>query len=47
MIYSTEFNLSSLIIEMIKVFSKHHFKDLEEELKKLQKKSMSFRLRKN
>ena len=35
MIYSTEFNLSSLIIEMIKVFSKHHFKDLEEELKKI------------
>ena len=35
MIYITEFNLSSLIIEMIKVFSKHHFKDLEEELKKI------------
>ena len=39
MIYSPEFNLSSLISEMIKVFSKHHFKDLEEELKKIAIKS--------
>ena len=35
MIYSPEFNLSSLINEIIKVFSKHHCKDLEEKLKKI------------
>jgi len=39
MIYSPEFNFSSLISEMIKVFSKHHFKDLEEELKKIAKEN--------
>ena len=35
MIYSPEFNLSSFINEIIKVFSKHHCKDLEEKLKKI------------
>ena len=35
MIYNPEFNLSSLINEIIKVFSKHHCKDLEEKLKKI------------
>ena len=35
MIYSSEFNLSSFINEIIKVFSKHHCKDLEEKLKKI------------
>ena len=33
MIYNPEFHLSSLISEMIKVFSKHHYKDLEDKLK--------------
>jgi len=33
MIYNPEFNFSSLISEIIKVFRKHHFKDLEEKLK--------------
>ena len=37
MIYNSEFHLSSLISEMIKVFSKHQFKDLEEKLKKIAK----------
>ena len=35
MIYNPEFHLSSLISEMIKVFSKHNHKDLEENLKKI------------
>ena len=35
MIYSSEFNLSPFINEIIKVFSKHHCKDLEEKLKKI------------
>ena len=35
MIYSPEFNLSSFINEIIKVFSKHHCNDLEEKLKKI------------
>ena len=35
MIDNPEFNLSSLINEIIKVFSKHHCKDLEEKLKKI------------
>ena len=35
MIYNPEFHLSSLIIEMIKVFRKHHYKDLEEKLIKI------------
>ena len=35
MIYSPEFNLSSFINEIIKVFSNHHCKDLEEKLKKI------------
>ena len=35
MICNAEFHFSSLISGMIKVFSKHHFKDLEEELKKI------------
>ena len=35
MIYNPEFNLSYLICEMIKVFRKHHYKDLEEKLKKI------------
>ena len=39
MIYSSEFNLSSFINNIIKVFSKHHFKDLEEELKKIEKEN--------
>ena len=35
MIYNPEFHLSSFISEMIKVFRKHHYKDLEERLKKI------------
>ena len=35
MIYIPEFNLSSFINEIIKVFSKHHCRDLEEKLKKI------------
>ena len=35
MIYNPEFHLSSLISEMIKVFGKHHYKDLEDKLKKI------------
>ena len=35
MIYNPEFHLSYLISEMIKVFRKHHYKDLEEKLKKI------------
>ena len=35
MIYNPEFHLSSLISEMIKVFSKYHYKDLEEKLIKI------------
>ena len=35
MIYSPEFNLSSLISEIIKVFGKYHYKDLEEKLIKI------------
>ena len=35
MIYNPEFQFSSLISEMIKVFRKHHYKDLEEKLKKI------------
>ena len=35
MIYNPEFHLSSLISEMIKVFRKYHYKDLEEKLKKI------------
>ena len=35
MIYNPEFHLSSLISEMIKVFSKHNHKDLEEKLKNI------------
>ena len=35
MIYNPEFNLSSLISEMIKVFSNHHYKELGEKLKKV------------
>ena len=34
MIYNPEINLSSLISEMIKVFSNHNYKELEERLKK-------------
>ena len=37
MIYSPKFILSSFINEIIKVFSKHHCKDLEEKLKKIAK----------
>jgi len=37
MIYNTEFHLSSFISEMIKVFRKHHYKDLEDKLKKIAK----------
>ena len=37
MIYDPELNLSSLINEIIKVFSKHHCKDLEKNLKKIAK----------
>ena len=37
MIDNPEFYLSSLINEIKNVFSKHHFKDLEEELKKIAK----------
>ena len=37
MIYNPEFHLSSLINEMIKVFSTHHFNDLEDKLKKIAK----------
>jgi len=37
MIYNLEFHLYSLINEMIKVFNKHHYKDLEEKLKKITK----------
>ena len=35
MISNPELNLSSLIKEIIKVFSKHHCKDLEEKLIKI------------
>jgi len=35
--YNPEFHLSYLISEMIKVFRKHHYKDLEEKLKKIAK----------
>ena len=35
MIYNPDFHLSSLISEMIKVFRKYHYKDLEEKLKKI------------
>ena len=35
MIYNPESHLSSLISEMIKVFRKHHYKNLEEKLKKI------------
>ena len=35
MIYNPELNLSSLINEIIKVFSKHHYKDLKEKLIKI------------
>lgn len=34
MISNPEFNLSSLILEMIKVFKKHHYKELEKKLEK-------------
>jgi len=37
MIYNAEFHFSSLISEIIKVFSKHNCKDLEEKLKKIAK----------
>ena len=37
MIYNTELHLSSFISEMIKVFRKHHYKDLEDKLKKIAK----------
>jgi len=37
MIYNPEFYLSSLISEVIKVFGKYHYKDLEENLKKIAK----------
>ena len=37
MIYNHEFHLSSFISEMIKVFRKHHYKDLEDKLKKIAK----------
>ena len=37
MIYNTEFHLSSFISEMIKVFRKHHYKDLEDKLRKIAK----------
>ena len=37
MIYNPESHLSSLISEMIKVFRKHHYKDLEDKLKKIAK----------
>ncbi len=46
MIYKHEFHLSSLISEMIKVFRKNHYKDLEEKLKKIQMITISFRFRK-
>ena len=35
--YYTEFHFSSLISEVIKVFGKHHYKDLEDKLKKIVK----------
>ena len=35
MIYNPEFHLSHLISEMIKVFRKNNYKDLEEKLKKI------------
>ena len=35
MLYSTEFHLSYLITEMIKVFRKHQYRDLEEKFKKI------------
>ena len=37
MFYNPESHLSSLINEMIKVFRKHHYKDLEDKLKKIAK----------
>ena len=37
MIYNPEFYLTSLISEVIKVFGKHHYKDLEDKLKKIAK----------
>ena len=35
MIYNPKFHLSPLISEIIKVFGKHHYKDLEEKLRKI------------
>ena len=37
MIYNPEFYLTSLISEVIKVFGKYHYKDLEDKLKKIAK----------
>ena len=37
MIYNPEFHLTYFISEMIKVFRKHHYKDLEDKLKKIAK----------
>ena len=37
MIYNPEFHLTSFISEMIKVFRKHYYKDLEDKLKKIAK----------
>ena len=37
MIYNPEFYLSSFISEMIKLFRKHYYKDLEDKLKKIAK----------
>ena len=39
MICNAEFHFSSLISEIIKVFSKHNCKDLEEKLKKIAKEN--------
>ena len=39
MIYNPESDLSSLISEMIKLFRKHHYKDLEDKLKNIAKDS--------
>jgi len=39
MIYNTEFHLSSLINEIINLFGKNHYKDLEENLKNIAKEN--------
>ena len=42
MICNPEFHLSSLISEMIKIFSKHDYRELEEKLKKIAKENHVF-----